>query len=391
MKTDGTIFGQRVGTNIELVPAPDELTAFLENTKTDDGRGSQNSDLARYRELLKDFNAFKKHQPFDAAHRYFRETMFYGALGRSFFVSPALLSTVEQFKYHVYTLKALDFRKPAAFIRAAEEELGRLDPHRKADAVKLARLQGMIDERNKALEALEKRWAALIAELSDIALYIRDNLTRIKKACEASIVILVELQIRRKKEDDLIENIKANINEHLANSLRHGAITKEHLESAKKDIATLSQEMSSLFRDDIYALTGLFEAVHDHARKSAIEINALMGELNLRKGISVDGYQKLFTRIEQALVSLVSDYCFDMKIPRTQTATAYKHVLAETRREGLDHIFELLERERRSEKERRSHEDRRTFNDPDYEEPERRSNGNRRVGKKIRHSHEFFI
>jgi hypothetical protein len=386
MNADKTIFGLRFGANEELVPDPDDLNAFLANTKKDDGSGPHSGDLTHYRGLLKDFDAFEKNRLHDVAHHNVREKMFYGVLGRSFFVNRVLLSSVAQYKYHLHTLGSLDFRKPTAFIRSAEEEMSRLNPKKKPDADKLARLQGMVDDRNKTLKALQKRWADLIAELSDIALYLKDNLTRIEQYCEASIVILVELQVGQKKENELIEDIKMHFKEHLRDYLHQGSITKEHLETAKKDVATLTQEMSSLFREDIYALTKLFEAIHDHAARSAREISALMEKTGGRKGISVEEYRELYTQIEQSLVSLVSDFRFEMKPARVHSTTAYESILVEKRKEALDYIFGMLERERRSEKNRRSGEDRREFDDPDYDGPERRGHQERRVGKKPRHS-----
>jgi len=386
MKTDKSIFGLRFGANEVLVPVAGELNAFLENTKKDDGRGPHNSDLAHYRGLLKDLAAFEKHQQDAVAHPDFRETMFYGVLRRSSFVSTVLLSSVAQYKYHVHTLRSLDFRKPAAFIRSAEDEMGRLNPKQKTDAVKLARLQNMIDDRNKILGALQKRGTALIAELSDIALYIRDNLIRIEKLCEASIVILVELQVGQRKENELIEDIKTHFKDHLRDYLHQGSITKELLEIAKKDVAALSQELSSLFRDDIYALTGLFEAIHDHTAKSAREINTLMGTISSRKGVRVEENREIFTQIEQTLVSLVSDFRFELKPPRIRSTTAYKHILVEKRKQTLAYLFELLERERRTGTSRRSGEDRRKIKDPDFEGIELRNNKDRRIGKRTRRS-----
>jgi len=380
------MYGLRFGANEELVPDPDDLRTFLERTKKADGSGAHGSDLAHYRDLLRDFETFEKQRLHDVAHHNVREKMLYGVLGHSFFLSKVLLSSVSQYKYHLHTLSSLDFRKPTAFIRSAEEEISKLNPNKKPDAVKLARLQGMIDERTKTLEALQKQWSALIAELSDIALYVRNNIARVEQICEASIVVLVELQVGQKKEHELIEDIKTHFKEHLRDYLHQGSITKEHLETAKKEVATLSQEMSTLFKDDIFALTGLFEAIHDHAKKTVLEIDALMEKIAGRKGVSVEEYREVFTQIEQTLVSLVSDFRFEMKAPRVHTTTAYADILVEKRKEALDYLFELLERERRSEKNRRTDEDRRQFDDPDYDGPERRGHKERRVGKRTRHS-----
>jgi hypothetical protein len=140
MTTNKSIFGLRFRSQAEIHPSQEELRVFLESVKKKGGQEIHGNDLAKYRELLKDMQ------------QDIRDKMFYGVLNHSRFVNPALKSAVEQYKYHLHTLINLDLKKPKVFIR---------------------------------------RWAALAEELINIALYVRDNLVKIAKLCEASIVILL--------------------------------------------------------------------------------------------------------------------------------------------------------------------------------------------------------
>jgi hypothetical protein len=312
--------------------------------------------------------------------------MFYGVLRHSCFFDPALKSAVEQYKYHLHELIALDFKKPTAFIKSAEEEIRRLNPKKKDDEVKLIRLRGMVDERKKTLETLKKRRAALTEELGYIARYTRDNLVKINSRCEASIVVLVDLQIARNEENRLIEDIKTRFKEDLKNLLHHGPVTRQHLEAVKKDVAMLSKEISVLLREDVYTLTRLYEAIHDHTKKIARKIDALMAEIERKKNKRFEEDGKLFAQVEQVLVSLMSDHHFELKATEIRTETAHESILFEKRKEMLDHLFELLQKERRSSNNRRAGEDRRRFNDPDYKGTKRRSGKDRRSGKSRRKS-----
>jgi uncharacterized protein (UPF0147 family) len=384
MTTDKSIFGLRFQSNAELHPSQEELSDFLESPKKEGGRVLHGNDLTTYRELLKDVQAFESHQRQGAARQDFPEKMFYGVLSHSRFVNPALKSAVEQYKYLLHALITLDFRKPTAFIRSAEEDMSRLNQKNKDHAVRLARLRGMVDERKETLETLKRRWAALAEELGHIALYIRDNLVRIEKLCETSIVVLVDLQIERKKESHLIEDIKTHFKEHLKDSLRRGPITKQYLETVKKDVAMLSKEIAVILREDVYALTLLYEAIYDHAKKIAHEIDTLMAKIKGNKNNSYEDGRELFAQVERVLVSLISDYRFDLKTTEIHTETAHKNILVEKRKEMLDHLFELLQKERRSHRNRRTVEDRRRFKDPSRKGPERRGGKDRRSGKSRR-------
>ena len=77
------------------------------------------------------------------------------------------------------------------------------------------------------------------------------------------------------------------------------------------------------------------------------------------KGIEDD--QRLFAKIEKVLVSLISKYHFELQPTIIRSETAHEDILLKKRKELLDHVFELLKKERRSRLDRRSAEDRRKF------------------------------
>jgi len=385
MTKNKPIFSLRFGSNEELSPTREELEVFLKSPKEEGRRELHGNDLATYRELLEAVEAFEQRQQQQyAALLGFQGKMFYGVLGHSCFFSPVLASEVEQFKYHLHTLLTLDLKKPTAFIKSAEAEMSRLNPKKEDDAVKLARLHTMVDERKKTLETLVRRQPALVRELGDIALYLRDNLVMIEKCCETSIVVLVDLQLSRKKENQMIESIKTHFKEHLRDSLRNGPVTTHFVETIKKDVAQLSKEISYMFRDDIYALTQLYEAVHDHTKKTVLEIDTLMAKTESGKNKSLEDDRGLFTKIEKVLVSLISEYHFELTPTIIRSETAHEDILLEKRKELLDHVFDLLQKERRSRLDRRSAKDRRKFTVQKSTGPERRKGKDRRSGKKRR-------
>jgi len=378
MMIDKSIFGLRFRSNAELHPSQEELSDFLENTKKEGKQELHRDDLSTYRQLLKDIQAFEHHQLQDRARQDLRCKMFYGVLSHSHFVNPSLKSAVEQYKYFLQALIALDFKKPTVFIRSAEKEISTLNPKNHDHAVRLARLREMVDTRKETLLTLKRRWAALVEEMSNIALYIRDNLVKIEKLCEASIVVLVDFQIKQKKENQLIEEIKTHFKEHLKDSLHQGPITKQYLETVKKDVGILSKEISAIFREDVYALTGLYEAIHDHAKKITQEIDALMSTIKGKNGKSFEDDRVLLEQVEQVLVSLVSKFHFELTATEIRTETAYKDILLEKRKEMLDYVFEVLHKERRSRGNRRKGEERRRSDDPSHKGPEQRSGKDRR-------------
>ncbi|HTP04543.1 MAG TPA: hypothetical protein VMM54_05270 [Nitrospirota bacterium] len=333
MTINKSIFGLRLQSHPELYPSNEELRAFIVSIKKNGGQEAHGSDLAKYGELLKEVK------------QDFQGKMFYGVLSHSRFVNPALKSAVEQYKYLLHSLIMLDLKKPKVFIR---------------------------------------RWAALSEELSNIALYIRDNLLKIEKLCEASIVILVDLQIEKKFEGQLIEEIRTHFKEHLKDSLHHGPIADQYLESVKKDVSILSKEISVILREDVYTLQNMYESIYSHVKKIARQIETLMDKFKSRKGKNFEDDWRLLEQVEQALVSLISEYHFELTATEIHTETAHEDILMEKRKEMLDRLFELLQKERRSRDNRRTGEDRRRSNDPNHNGPERRSGKDRRSKKNRR-------
>lgn len=378
MAIDKAIFGLRFGANVELYPTRDELLAFLASPKGRGSRETHGGDLAAYDAMLEAIAAFEEHLQRDAGPRDVRQRILYGVQRHCRFFNTALLSDIEFFKYHTNSLLMLDFKKPAAFIRSAEEEMSRHLANKKIDPAKLTRLRNMVSEREQTLAALKKRRAALADELKHIARYIRDNLVKIEKLCETSIVVLVDPKIAKREEKQIIEDIKEFKKEELRNARHQGAITKQHLEAAKQDIDAVSQEVEVLIRGDIYNISLLYEAIYDHAVAFVRAIDALMAEIINAKAASVDETVQLFAQLEQVVVSLISDYRFEPDAAVILRESAHKNILAEKRAEMLDHLFELLHRDRRARQERRADADRRRFKDSSHKDSERRQGNERR-------------
>src|SRR5512142_2648904 len=164
MSTDNSIFGLRFGSTPEISPSQEELDAFLRSPKKSGRKELHGHDMAPYAELLRRIRAIEQRA---GARPDLRENMFCFVLRHSCFVNLSLKSAVEHYKYHAHALATLDFKKPKAFILAAEKEMSRLK--RREDGVRLARLQFMVEDRRKGLRVLERRRVALIGELSHIA------------------------------------------------------------------------------------------------------------------------------------------------------------------------------------------------------------------------------
>jgi uncharacterized protein YeeX (DUF496 family) len=379
MAKDTSIFGLRFRSNADLNPTRDELEHFLASMNKAGTREPQGSDLVRYHGLIDRIREFAQGPRTGAQAQDIRDRMFYGVLDISQFFNPALELAVGQFKYHLHLLAALDIRKTETFIRSAEQEIATFDPKKKEHAARLARLREMVEERKQALPALKKRRADLVQEVNDIAHYIRDNLVRIERLCEASIVILVGLEVSQEVEKQLINDIRDLFKDRLRDSLQRGPVSQQQLEEAKRDVAVLSREISALVREDVYALTSLYEAVLDHARCFAGSIEGL-----LTASRSGQGDLAIFTELERVLVALVKDFRFVLKAAAVHSETAHEDVLREKRWEMLDRIFAVLEQERRVRGDRRSSTDRRKEQPPATLTFERRKGQDRRSGKSRR-------
>jgi hypothetical protein len=384
MPKDTRIFGLRFESNADLNPTQDELGHFLATTQKTGSREPHSSDLARYHGLIESIREFTRRQSADEGAQDIRDRMFYGVLGFSQFVHPDLELAVGQFKYHLHILAALDFRKPEAFIKTAEEEIAGLDPKRKVDAAKLDRLRGMVEERKQALASLRSRRSDLSQELRDIAQYIRENLIRIERLCEKSIVILVDLLVSQQAEQQLIGDVKEQTKASLKDSLQLGPVPRQLLEDAKKDVDVLSREITAIVREDIYAMTGLYEAIHAYVRRTAVAIDGLLAKTGGGRDNRGDHDLAVFGQIEQTLVTLIRDYRFELKAGVVRSESAHEGVLRKKRHDLLDGIFAQFERERRTRADRRSGKDRRKYPTAMPSPNERRTRKDRRSGKNRR-------
>jgi hypothetical protein len=380
MPQDKSIFGLRFGSNAELQPTSEELRTFLSSAKKEGDRKLHSDDLESYGEMLVRIETFEQDRLRDAAHLDYRERMFYDTLRHTSFFSPSVKAEIALYKYYCNEFLSLDFRKPTAFIISVEEEIGKLNPKKKDDAIKLGRLQEMAEERKQSIERLKLRRELLAEELRNIALYIRNNLIKIEKLCEGSIVVLVDFHLTGLEEHRLVEDIKNQFKEQLRDDLHNGQLTREHLETVKKDVDALSQEIAALLREDVFTLTGLLEAVHDHAKKFADGIKYLTSQIGNGRDLSFEDQGKLFARIGQALVGLISDYRFDLRMAAVRTTTDHEDILIKKRIEMHDRLFALLQQERRSWGYRRTLKDRRKFINTHYKAPERRRKKSRRSG-----------
>ncbi len=336
------IFGIRTGLNNAFLPTSEELNHFLDGPKTAGRMEPHREELSWYAGMVKavsDFEAGRKQGiPAD-----FLEKLYYGVLIHSRFFNSALKTAVEQFKYYRHLLSAIDLKKTAAFIKSAEEEISRLKPGKKDDAVKIVRLQSLIDERRKHLEAQKAQGPALRSELSNVALYILENIISIRKLTEASIATLVDLQVGKKAEQQLIEDIKNHFKDQIRDYLQHGPVTREYIDSTKEIVARLSKQISLQMLEDIYAMTGLYEAVHDHARAAGERLEPLIKQTGAGAAPVLDRDREVFGRIEQELIFLVSPFPLELKPPH-EKATDPDHgaILREKRRDMLDRLFSLL-------------------------------------------------
>jgi CRISPR/Cas system-associated endoribonuclease Cas2 len=200
----------------------------------------------------------------------------------------------------------------------------------------------MIEERRRSLDTRKKLWLSLAGELNHIIAYIRDNLAKIVKLSEESIVILVSDQISRKKEGDLIEDIKAQFKDRLRESLHQGTITKAQLEEAKEEVAGLSKRAADLVRADVYALTELYEAIHEYSGSASRHLDIMMGAIESKKHVSFDEDLELYDQLEKTLVLLTSGCRFEIKATDIGAETEHDRILIEKRREMLYHLFDLL-------------------------------------------------
>jgi len=342
MTKDNAIFGLRFVVNDDIHPSRADLQTFF------DGPGKAHSNaLARYGDLLAGVEGYQRGQHQAATSQGFQDKMVSGALSHSRFVNAALKSVVEQYLFHLHLLSSLDLKKPTTFIRSAEEEINRLS-QKKDEAIKRDRLQGMVDERKKTLDTLKKQWQARAAELSDSLKYVRDNLARVDRLCDLFGTIMMSELNNGKKEHELIEDIKTRYRERLRDFLRHGSITQEQMDAAKEEVAGLTKQLSNLVREDVQAITVVYEAVRTHIRKVYPDLDNAAKAIEQKGHASIDEDVMLYTQAAGHLLSLISDLHVELKPIEISSGKEQDALLLEERRAMLDYLLDLLTRGPRS-------------------------------------------
>jgi hypothetical protein len=381
MTINKPIFDSRTDTDEKIQPTSEELEAFLANAGKEGGEEQPLDGLSVYRQLLKDADDFEQRLALDEASPDIRQRILFGVLDHTQVLNPVLQSEVELYAYHLHRIESLDFKSPSVFIKSAEHEMSRLNTKKINDVMRMKRLQEMIAERKKVLVVLKKQWLEIIPELRRIALYVRENLSRIEKLCEASIVILAEAGIGRTKEKQLIEDIHNYFRDLLKRALQQGKITRENLEKARDGIETITMELSSFISEDGDALTKLYETIYNNIKTVSQDIASVLADIESKKSGTIHENIKLFKRLEQVLMSLLSGCRLEVKLATTDQSTPHDSLLNAKRIEMIAYLFEQVKKERRIRSDRRVQTDRRKANDPNYRGPERRRGGDRRSGK----------
>ena len=341
---DTAIFGLRFKSNPAIQPSAEELRNFLERPK-DGGKEKRKNDFVKYLQYLAQVKEFESRDELRASARDCKDKIVLSALSHSQFFKQTVHTVIEQYQYHYHKLLSADLKKPMAFIKSAEEEVRKLNPKKKEDQAKIARLQDMVSHRQKDIKAIETNRRELAEELMNITSYVKDNLVRIWELSESSITILVGLHIAGEKQGQLIEDIKTHFKDQIRDQLKMGPVTKQYVETLKADVADLSKQVSQYVLEDIYSATRVYEEIHDHAKKIAARLGELTDRIKRGDDRDLDGDKTLFGEIEAALVSLVSEFDFDIKKgegPRVESER--DKIISEKRNEMLDHLFALLKK-----------------------------------------------
>jgi hypothetical protein len=184
--------------------------------------------------------------------------------------------------------------------------------------------------------------------LYHIAVYIRDNVVMVQRLCEGAIARLAELQVGGKKTGQMIEDLKEQFKAQVRERRQLGSITPEYLESVKAEVAQLSQRLAQSVLEDLYFVTRIYEGFYEHAKNGAGRLEDPLGWADRVRKKDGNDEDQLFARIEQVLVSLISEFRIDVE-PAGGPGGSGRHeeLLLEKRRELLNHIFLLLREKRK--------------------------------------------
>jgi hypothetical protein len=373
MTNDKSIAGLPFKPDETLHPGPDQLKAFLE-TAGSDGK------FEPYRRLIERADAFVETRLAEAKPEDLPVQMADAVLRYARFADRHLLSALELYQYHLHTfkLKSLDISAPASFIKSAQKTISKLNKDKLDDVLRMARLQEMINERKKIIEKIKQPSTELAAELFRIALYIRNNLAAIDARCEASITMLSDAAVTGRKENQVIEDIK----ERPQKALRAGKITMQDLERAVREVNQIADRMLSVVKEDIASLRGHYEAIQGRVKETIRMIDAALVAIETEKKRSLTEDQQLFEALERTLATFLLSRHFEQQAPGLHIETAYEKFITLKRKEMLDYLFTVLQRDRRTRSDRRSSVKRRKTDATGARKPERRNCKDRRTGKR---------
>ena len=95
----------------------------------------------------------------------------------------------------------------------------------------------------------------------------------------------------------------------------------------------------------MYSITKIYEDIYEHTKKVAGRLNDLIPKLKVQRQRDLEEDKRRFGRIEQVLVSLVSEFQTDAgKAEEITAETEQDKILYEKRKEMLDHVFDLLQK-----------------------------------------------
>ena len=381
MKQDNAdIFVPRVSPRPGLLPTPEKLNSFLEEMKKEGALMPFVNGMGKVRLMLIDIDAFEQRRKLEPGLQDLRERMVFGVLRHTRIINEELLTAVSQFLYQLHVLAECDFESPAEFIASAENTMKKLKRNKIDDIVRMERLTEMIKERRNILSVLDARWADLTGEIRHIVDHVRENLLRIETLCRKSIVVLVEIGLEKKKENELIEEIRKQFLKELKSATGVRQLTGEDLQKAKAVGDRLTKKLSDMIRDDQYSLSRLYEVVHDRAKASCRGTGRHAERLwpGLRPPNGRESLL-LYQKIGQVLISLIVDSSAELRPGKLDLGATRNANLMEKRRNMIDHLLDQAGLERRERSDRRARQERRKAKDPNYSGSERRAYTERRT------------
>lgn len=378
MNPDQPIFESRRTARESIRPTDESLAVFLSNTEKECGRELHLDDLAGYRRLLHEIEHPAEADAGDEPAQ-IGLIIRNGVFGRSRYINAELPRAVEEFKYHLEALHALDFKSPMTLLKSLELEMNRLDIKQSRDLILMVKFQEMITGQKKIRSRLMQRYVEIAAELFDIALYVRNNMHLIEERCRAAAAMLSNFEMGREKERQMIEEIKASIKNQLKSVLNRGALSKKDVDIARREFTLLTGEISQLVRADAASLRSCYQQLADSTGKAARAIDSLLHEIEIKKNGTVKENRSLFRLVGDVLVTLVTNPALETGQVRTPESTDQAHLVEAVRKRMIAHLLDAVAKGRRKHGDRRSVSDRRSAVAYRYEGPERRSGKARRV------------